>query len=225
MKWLVYGAMFCVILISGIACDKQNDNNDPTWDFGPMPDADSGTPVDPAVVSHENLNGEQTWSNVVPTGQKKCYNNQKEIPCPQPGDPFFGQDAQNGQWKTRSFLPGTGGDAGTVVDDVTGLRWQQGFALNLAWDGAYAYCENLDLAGREWRLPTTHELKSIIDYGMHAPAIDLTAFPGTPESVWFWGTSRVKDIKNTAWIVYSLDGFVEYTDKNNRYAVRCVENI
>jgi len=27
------------------------------------------------------------------TGQTKCYDNTKEIPCPQPGEPFYGQDA------------------------------------------------------------------------------------------------------------------------------------
>ncbi|MDM8538856.1 hypothetical protein QUF70_19035 [Desulfobacterales bacterium HSG17] len=24
------------------------------------------------------------------TGQTKCYDNEKEIPCPQPGEPFYG---------------------------------------------------------------------------------------------------------------------------------------
>ena len=28
------------------------------------------------------------------TGQTKCYDNTQEIPCPQSGDPFYGQDAQ-----------------------------------------------------------------------------------------------------------------------------------
>jgi hypothetical protein len=28
------------------------------------------------------------------TGQTKCYENTKEIPCPQPGEAFCGQDAQ-----------------------------------------------------------------------------------------------------------------------------------
>ena len=28
------------------------------------------------------------------TGQTKCYDNSGEIPCPQPGEPFHGQDAQ-----------------------------------------------------------------------------------------------------------------------------------
>jgi len=26
------------------------------------------------------------------TGQTKCYDNTEEIPCPQPGEPFHGQD-------------------------------------------------------------------------------------------------------------------------------------
>ena len=26
------------------------------------------------------------------TGQTKCYNNTTEIPCPAPGEPFYGQD-------------------------------------------------------------------------------------------------------------------------------------
>jgi vancomycin permeability regulator SanA len=28
------------------------------------------------------------------TGQTKCYDNSQEIPCPQPGQLFYGQDAQ-----------------------------------------------------------------------------------------------------------------------------------
>jgi len=30
------------------------------------------------------------------TGQTKCYDNEKEIACPQSGEPFYGQDAQYG---------------------------------------------------------------------------------------------------------------------------------
>jgi hypothetical protein len=28
------------------------------------------------------------------TGQTKCYNATVEVPCPSPGQPFYGQDAQ-----------------------------------------------------------------------------------------------------------------------------------
>ena len=37
------------------------------------------------------------------TGQTKCYNNSAEIPCPVPGETFYGQDAQF-QGPARSFV-------------------------------------------------------------------------------------------------------------------------
>jgi hypothetical protein len=38
-----------------------------------------------------------TLASPVPdTGQTKCYNNTTEIPCPLPGEGFFGQDAEYG---------------------------------------------------------------------------------------------------------------------------------
>ncbi len=37
------------------------------------------------------------------TGQTKCYNNIEEIPCPLPGQPFYGQDAQYQPRLPRSY--------------------------------------------------------------------------------------------------------------------------
>ena len=39
------------------------------------------------------LNDRPAYANVC-TGQTKCYDNEKEIPCPQAGKEFYGQDAQ-----------------------------------------------------------------------------------------------------------------------------------
>jgi hypothetical protein len=67
------------------------------------------------------------------TGQIKCYNNTVEIPCPQPGEPFYGQDAQYGS-NTQSYtkLDATDNDLPTsatswamVRDNVTGLIWEE----------------------------------------------------------------------------------------------------
>ena len=42
------------------------------------------------------------WAGPVPdTGQTKCYNDTVEIPCPSPGQPFYGQDAQ---YQTGPFI-------------------------------------------------------------------------------------------------------------------------
>jgi len=69
------------------------------------------------------------------TGQEKCYNNEKEIPCPASGEPFYGQDAQY-QGPERSYTKlGYGGvelsDSATFADgwimtrdNVTGLVWE-----------------------------------------------------------------------------------------------------
>ncbi len=69
------------------------------------------------------------------TGQTKCYDNSGEIPCPSPGEPFYGQDAQY-QGPPRSYtklgyggveLPDTATPAdGWIMtrDNVTGLIWE-----------------------------------------------------------------------------------------------------
>ena len=69
------------------------------------------------------------------TGQTKCYDNSVEIPCPNSGEPFYGQDAQY-SGPARSYtklgqngveLPDTATQAeGWIMtrDNVTGLIWE-----------------------------------------------------------------------------------------------------
>ncbi|MEI6260846.1 MAG: DUF1566 domain-containing protein [Deltaproteobacteria bacterium] len=73
------------------------------------------------------------WAAPVPdTGQSKCYNNAVEIPCPSPGQPFYGQDA-NYTINPMSYtkLDGSGNALSSsaaswamVRDNVTGLIWE-----------------------------------------------------------------------------------------------------
>ena len=73
------------------------------------------------------------WATPVPdTGVTKCYNATVEIPCPSPGQPFYGQDG-NYTINTPSYtkLDGSGGvlpDSAAawsmVKDNVTGLIWE-----------------------------------------------------------------------------------------------------
>ena len=164
--------------------------------------------------------GRQNWPALA-TGQHQCFDNVEMIPCPLPGTPYFGQDG-NYQVGTRSY--DVNESQGTVEDTVTGLTWQRGHGSGLTWEAARSYCENLSLAGGGWRLPNTHEIKSLVDYGTGSPAINTTAFPDTP-SDWFWGSSMRTSgdgFSDKAWIVGFIDGFVEYTAKSNTYNVRCV---
>ena len=73
------------------------------------------------------------WAVPVPdTGQTKCYNDAIEIPCPSPGQPFYGQDANfNINPMSYTKLDGSGNslpDSATswvmVRDNVTGLIWE-----------------------------------------------------------------------------------------------------
>jgi hypothetical protein len=72
-------------------------------------------------------------------GLTKCYSDSAEIPCPQPGEPFYGQDAQYGP-NLQSF---SDLGNGVIRDNVTGLEWQQNTESGMTWYDAVTYCENL----------------------------------------------------------------------------------
>jgi hypothetical protein len=96
---------------------------------------------------------------VVDTGQNKCYDNSREIACPQPGEAFYGQDAQY-QGIQPNYMDN--GD-GTVTDLNTGLIWQKKPGVKVTYEEATAGAETLNLAGYDdWRLPTIKELYSLI---------------------------------------------------------------
>jgi hypothetical protein len=108
---------------------------------------------------------------IVDTGQITCYDNDSVIPCPQPGDAFYGQDGNY-----TGFAPSyrDNGD-GTISNLVTGLIWTQSPDLNgdgsinaadkLTYDSALAYAETLNVGGyNDWRVPTIKELYSLINF-------------------------------------------------------------
>jgi hypothetical protein len=80
---------------------------------------------------------------------------------------------------------------GTVTDNVTKLVWQKAVTSTqaYAWCDAIAYCANLTLAGRTWRLPTRIELLSLVDFTRTSPALDTVAFPNLPGGKYHWTAS------------------------------------
>ena len=108
---------------------------------------------------------------IVDTGQSACYDSGGAIACPPPGEPWYGQDAQNAGNAPRYLDNGDG----TVTDRVTGLQWSQSPDLNgdgaidaadkLTASGAEAAAGSSTLAGYDdWRLPSIKELYSLIDF-------------------------------------------------------------
>jgi hypothetical protein len=113
---------------------------------------------------------------------------------------------------------------GTVSSSCCGLVWQRVPAPSvMTWPQAEAYCNDLDLAGAEWRLPTIAELTTLVYRGKDQPVIDTTAFPDTPTER-FWSSSYwVLSTRENAY--YTVDFYFGYTpsmtgDESAR--VRCV---
>ena len=128
------------------------------------------------------------------TGQTKCFDTEKEIPCPKEGKPFYGQDAQYaklGKCLPKNYTVKKYDDGETVVDNNTGLEWQRGFApisnFLVACNPA-----NLSLGGKVWRLPTPKELFTIVNSEYFDPAIDEAYFPETPAEFFYSSEYRMQ---------------------------------
>jgi hypothetical protein len=96
---------------------------------------------------------------VVDTGQIVCYDAVREIACPQPGRPFYGQDAHyNGPQPAYQ----DNGD-GTISDLNTGLMWAPLGEKKITWQEAVGGASASRIGGyADWRLPTIKELYSLI---------------------------------------------------------------
>jgi len=128
-------------------------------------------------------------SLAVDTGQVLCYDTAAAVPCPAPGQPFSGQDAQH-QGFPPSFT--SSGDGLTVYDHATGLTWQSspdtdgdgivGSVDKLTWVEAQARPAALNAVSfggfDDWRLPTITELYSLIDFR----GTDPSGLPGDDTS-------------------------------------------
>ena len=99
---------------------------------------------------------------VIDTGQDVTYDTLQVIPFPQPGDPFYGQDAQYDGIQ-YSF---ENNNDGTTSDLNTGLLWQRFlFDEKFTYDDAVAAADTFSLNGyNDWRLPGIKELYSLIDF-------------------------------------------------------------
>jgi hypothetical protein len=162
------------------------------------------------------------------TGQTKCYDNDSEITCPQPGQPFYGQDAQY-ICNPQSYTSLAGGIM--VQDNVTGLVWENKtddgsihdkdntYNWQNAQDVFIATLNSQNFGGHsDWRLPTIKELSTIVDNSIlyPGPTINTDYFPNTVSSRYWSSTTNAGD-PNDAWVVCFGDGRIYGYGKSDGY--------
>ena len=176
--------------------------------------------------TNQSPSGTLTLGNIC-TGQTSCYNASSSMTCPTSSSAdFFGQDAQyaaQGICTPQSFTVQTISSQKVVLDNNTGLMWQQTIAPSTyIWDKAVLYCNNLPYASyTDWRVPTPNELLTIVENSKYDQAIDTTYFPNTPGS-YFWSSSTYASNTSYAWGVLFGYGYVYGSYKTGDSYVRCV---
>jgi len=118
--------------------------------------------------------------SIVDTDQNKCYDTLQEIIPPEPGEPFYGQDAH---YDGNQMSYTDNGD-GTIADNVTGLTWTKSPDLDgdgdididdkLTFAEAQSYPDTLNTQNfggfSDWRLPSIKELYSLMNFSGTDPS-------------------------------------------------------
>ncbi len=140
-------------------------------------------------TSTTNSKDELTYK-IVDTGQMFCYNdNEVLLIFPNPGEDYYGQDAQHEGYQPSYTLSN---DGKTVYDNVTGLTWQSSPNITNTIP-VYEDKKNVEQAidvpselnsiayggYTDWRLPTIKELYSLILFSGKDPS----GYSGTDTSV------------------------------------------
>ena len=175
------------------------------------------------IWSKSIFNPAPTTSAIPDTGQTQCYNNTTEIPCPQEGNPFYGQDAQFTN-RSPSFtkiddqgneLPDSAETWQIVRDNVTRLMWEiktddgsihdkdNTYNWQASKDAITTQLNNTNFGGySDWRLPTKTELHSIVNHGLYNPSTYTFYFPNTiPLNGRYWTSTLYRPNTSLVWIV------------------------
>jgi len=118
-------------------------------------------------------------------------------------------------------------EASMVRDRHTHLMWEDTPHVKetkITHPRAKEYCSELTLGGyKNWRLPTIHELLTLVDYSRVSPAI-LNAFSYIEDESFYWTSTRVADEDDAFWGVnFKRGASSKASEYYDRY-VRCVRD-
>lgn len=114
-----------------------------------------------------------------------------------------------------------------VKDPKTNLMWEDTPHVREAkirQPRSVIYCKELTVGGFEdWRLPTIHELLTIIDYARISPAI-LREFSYVEDESFYWTKTHVADEDDAFWGVNFKRGYSSKASEYYDRYVRCVRD-
>ena len=124
---------------------------------------------------------------------------------------------------------------GTVLDTKTGLMWKRcsegmsgtncgaGSPQAFSWGGALSRAASSTYAGyKDWRLPNSKELESLVEEQCFGPAINIAVFPNTPVT-YIWASSPMVAYDwGEAWYVDFAYGHSYSVNRNFQLPVRLV---
>jgi hypothetical protein len=93
----------------------------------------------------------------------------------------------------------------------------------MTWEEALRAADASQFAAHsDWRLPTIHELSSIVELRCQQPAINLALFPATAGD--FWTATTFINNTGMAWLVHFIYGESHTAIKTANAAVRLVRS-
>jgi|JI9StandDraft_2_1071091.scaffolds.fasta_scaffold71669_2 hypothetical protein len=133
---------------------------------------------------------------------------------------------------SNSFLDN---NDGTISDQATKLIWQKcsmgqkndskcsGRITALSILDAEKNCNDLDLAGKKWRLPSLKELQSLV-LKKSKPTIDQNFFPKTKATFYWTSDLDGKEKDNRMFVTFATGG-IGSAFKSSKQYVRCVSSL
>lgn len=154
----------------------------------------------------------------LPTGSNICTAGIETVACDSiaRGQLYWGQDAHH-DGRARNFVEQ---DEDTVLDLDTGLVWAEEPSAPLTILAAEAFCANPGLPGTGWRMPTIHELFTLVDTGA-TPCLWNDEFEDECQGdTMFWSSSQAYASANYCTVHPRAN--VEACERTEHYPVRCV---
>ncbi len=125
------------------------------------------------------------------------------------------------------FVVLTDWNSQAVLDRETGLVWERSPVITLHdWNGARVECLSRTTGGRKgWRLPSLHELASLVDPSVSSSPLLPAGHPFTtiPQRyTHYWSATADANSSDGAWNVLFVDGLAYNSYKSTPNYVWCV---